>query len=140
MPRCVRARSKPAIWSAWRQSAVGSPGAPPLSGGSGFLNGGGLAGFLYGFFRGFLATLLSSLFGRFFCGGFLGGGLADALRAAFLEDRQDAGAQGLLNFLRRAPGVPGLVAELLGHLVKLLYDHCLGFFGTCVAGRTHPAF
>src|SRR2546426_12837611 len=82
MPRCVRARSKPAIWSAWRQSAAGSPGAPPLSGGSGLLNGGGLAGFLHGF----LATLLSNLFGRFFCGGFLGGGLADALRAAFLED------------------------------------------------------
>src|SRR2546428_13580503 len=106
MPRCVRARSKPAIWSAWRQSAAGSPGAPPLSGGSGFLNGGGLAGFLHGFFRGFLATLLSNLIGRFFCGGFLGGGLADSLRAAFLEGRQDAGAHGPPNFLRQAPGGP----------------------------------
>src|SRR2546422_10207034 len=123
MPRCVRARSKPAIWSAWRQSAAGSPGAPPLSGGSGLLNGGGLAGFLHGF----LATLLSSLFGRFFCGGFLGGGLADALRAALLEDGQDACAQGLLNFLRRAPGVHDLEAELLGHLVKFLDDHALVF-------------
>src|SRR5256712_12465030 len=138
MPRCVRARSKPAIWSAWRQSAVGSPGAPPLSGGSGFLNGGGLAGFLYGFFRGFLATLPSNVFGRFFCGGFLGGGLADALRAAFLEDGQDAGAQGLLNFLRRAPGVHDLEAELLGHLVKLLDDHALVFLETVVEVRPQP--
>src|SRR2546422_6950025 len=134
MPRCVRARSKPAIWSAWRQSAAGSPGAPPLSGGSGLLNGGGLAGFLHGF----LATLLSNLFGRFFCGGFLGGGLADALRAAFLEDGQDAGAQGLLNFLRRAPGVHDLEAELLGHLVKLLDDHALVFLETVVEVRPQP--
>src|SRR2546427_13227276 len=107
MLRCVRARSKPAIWSAWRQSAAGSPGAPPLSGGSGLLNGGGLAGFLHGF----LATLLSNLFGRFFCGGFLGGGVADALPAAFLQDRQDAGAQCLLTYLRRGAGRRRLATE-----------------------------
>src|SRR3989442_4531624 len=131
MLRCVRARSKPAIWSAWRQSAAGSPGAPPLSGGSGLLNGGGLAGFLHGF----LASLLSSLLGCFFCGGFLGGGLADALRAAFLEDRQDAGAQGLLNFLRRAPGIPDLEVELPRSLFELLHCQAPVFPGTVLSGR-----
>src|SRR2546426_12294852 len=98
MLRCVRARSKPAIWSAWRRSAAGSPGAPPLSGGSGVLNGGGLAGFLHGFFRGFLATLLLSLLGRFFCGGFRGRGVADAVLAALLQGWQAGGGRGLLCF------------------------------------------
>src|SRR2546426_8952146 len=124
--RYVRARSKRAIWSVSPRSAVGSPGAPPLSGGSGFLNRGGLAGFLHDFFRGFLgsflASLLSSLLGCFFCGGFLGGGLADALRAAFLGGRQGAGAQGLLGFLRRGAGIHELGGELPGHLVGLLDD------------------
>src|SRR2546427_12092585 len=99
MPRCVRARSKLAIWSAWRQSAAGSPGAPPLSGGNGLLNGGGLVGFL----AGFLATLLSNLLGRFFCGGYRRGGPRHALPLACRELGQAAGARGLLVVVRRVP-------------------------------------
>src|SRR5216684_3191268 len=121
MLRYVRARSKRAIWSVSPRSAVGSPGARPLSGGSGFLNGGGLAGFLHDFFR-----------------GFLGGGLADALRAAFLEDGQDAGAQSLLNFLRRASGIHDLEVELLGYLVELLDDQPLIFLEAVVEVGAHP--